>query len=298
MTNATAAGPAVLSVEGQLCSTKGCEKTAAFKTRSKPAWCIECIDAILLEGGLRPEEPFINPKEHRLTACVDCGVQAHYELVYTVDKNAVGEKTCRACYWTQWARKTRAGIGRQAPEARFSRLDIEAHLDLNGFDLIALTTDINDGADPIITLCRSCKRISAQRMGDIGWGCACTRNTRSAAPALAPPRNIRSSNPATPRIAQRALADSDDAARDWWDHERNDEKAFHTVTLRATRACWWKCPECRLSFQSKVLDMTAGRHSCPHCSAIRKAEWDRKYAQWKMTPVSEVPELEIGRAHV
>jgi hypothetical protein len=83
--------------------------------------------------------------------------------------------------------------------------------------------------------------------------------------------------------------ESDDAPLEWWDHERNDEKSFRTVTLRATRTCHWKCPECRLSFPAKVMDMTAGHHSCPDCKAIRDAEWDAEYERWKSTPVADVP---------
>ncbi|MDQ0864783.1 zinc-ribbon domain-containing protein [Arthrobacter globiformis] len=136
---------------------------------------------------------------------------------------------------------------------------------------------------------------SAERMGDIGRGCTCTRNVRSASPtseaAPAPARNIRSTNPATAKTTKALLADSDDPAREWWDHERNDEKAFRTVTLRATRTCHWVCPECQVSFSAKVLDMTAGRHACTDCSAIRQAEWHEELERWRITPVADVPEL-------
>jgi hypothetical protein len=109
--------------------------------------------------------------------------------------------------------------------------------------------------------------------------------------AAAAVQNIRSTNPASVKTAKVLLADSDDPAREWWDHDRNDEKSFRTVTLRATRTCHWICPECHLAFSAKVLDMTAGRRSCPNCSAIRKAEWDMEYKRWKNTPVADVPEL-------
>lgn len=111
-----------------------------------------------------------------------------------------------------------------------------------------------------------------------------------AAPA-APSRNIRSSNPVIPRGAKTLLAESEDQALEWWDHERNDEKAFRTVTLRATRECYWVCPECHLSFEERVLEMTAGRHSCPDCSEKRRAEWVAEIEQFRTTPVADVPEL-------
>jgi hypothetical protein len=280
----------------QACSTDSCGNVAAYKTRSKPAWCSSCIDVILREGGLAANEPFVAPKEWRLTTCLDCGVQAHYRLEYTLDKNAVGEKTCRACYWTEWAKWARQMSGNVLPSRICSREEIISHLDRNGYDFIRTMAEVNDGNDPIIARCRACKRISAERMGDIGWGCSCSRNVRSASPtssdaAKAPARNIRSENPASPKKPKVLLAESDDAARGWWDHDRNDEKTFRTVTLRATRTCHWICPECQLSFSAKVLDMTAGRHSCPDCEAVRKAAWEKEYERWKRTPVAAVPKL-------
>ncbi len=128
----------------------------------------------------RAVDPFEGPKAWRLTECLDCGVQAHYRLVYTIEKNAVGEKTCRACYWKAWAKEARALSGEVFPGRRtYSTAEIIAHLDANGFDFIATTGEVTDGYEPVITPCRSCRRISADRMGDIGWGCSCSRNARS-----------------------------------------------------------------------------------------------------------------------
>ncbi|HEX9229080.1 MAG TPA: hypothetical protein VF885_20955, partial [Arthrobacter sp.] len=184
---------AAVQVVTQACSTDGCGNSAAYKTRSKPAWCTSCIDEILREGGLRADEPFTVLNERRLTTCLDCGVQAHYKFEYTLGKNAQQEKTCRACYWTEWAKMARQMSGDTTPPRIYSREEIIEHLDRNGFDLVATTVDVNDGNDPIIIRCRSCKKLSAERMGDIGWGCTCARNTRSESPipttVVAPARN-------------------------------------------------------------------------------------------------------------
>lgn len=106
-----------------------------------------------------------------------------------------------------------------------------------------------------------------------------------------PSRNIRSSNPVSPRVGKTLLAESADAALEWWDHGRNDEKTFRTVTLRATRSCHWICPDCQLSFEEQVVEMTVGRHSCPDCSEKRRAEWVAKVERFRTTPVADVPEL-------
>lgn len=81
-------------------------------------------------------------------------------------------------------------------------------------------------------------------------------NASSANPApgavpAAPARNIRSTNPLRPSGAKALLADSDDPALEWWDHERNDEKTFRTVTLRATRECHWICRSANFHFRKK-----------------------------------------------
>jgi hypothetical protein len=45
------------------CSTNGCVNPASYRTRSKPAWCTDCIDDILRVGGLSADEPFTGPKD-------------------------------------------------------------------------------------------------------------------------------------------------------------------------------------------------------------------------------------------
>ncbi|SFN27109.1 Probable Zinc-ribbon domain-containing protein [Saccharopolyspora antimicrobica] len=86
------------------------------------------------------------------------------------------------------------------------------------------------------------------------------------------------------------LFESELSALQWWDHERNDEATFRTVTTRATRKCFWKCPECGLRFAAQVYEM-ASRPSCPDCKAKRSREWHEEYETWKITPVADVPEL-------
>src|SRR4051794_40512161 len=87
----------------QTCSAAGCARQSAFCTRTKPAWCDEHITSILRRGGLEPLEPFKGPTKWRLTKCLACGCEAHYRFEYTLDQNALGVPTCRACYWRSWA---------------------------------------------------------------------------------------------------------------------------------------------------------------------------------------------------
>ena len=165
-------------------------------------------------------------------------------------------------------------------EKWWSPAKIAAHVDANGFDLVATLVEVNDGNDPVITRCRSCRRIAAERMGDIGFGCDCVRNTRS-------------SNPAAPRRTRGLLLDSDSPALVWWDHEANSEADLRTVTVRATRLCHWVCPECQNRFEAPVYRM-AEEPSCPDCAARRQSEWRQQSEAWKTTPVGRRARARCG----
>ncbi len=230
-------------------------------------------------------------------------MQAHYRLEHIATSS---RKNCQACHWKEWAAEQR-----EQPWHEFERSMIEllhnytpaqildamptpevreflesgwwpteriiADLNENGFDLIATIVEVNDGNDPVVIQCRDCQRISVKRMGDVGWGCTCSRNTRA-------------SNPSLPRAERVLLAESQSPALRWWDHELNDEATFRTVTVRATRACRWVCPDCGLRFETMVNHM-ADRPSCPDCATKRHAEWQDEYERWKITPIADVPEL-------
>jgi hypothetical protein len=290
----------------QDCSTEGCVKPAAFTTRTRPAWCIDCLDNVLHEGGFKRAEPFPGPKAWWLTTCLTCGVQAHYRLDYIRENTASGQNTCRACFW-----KARAAENRNHPWKLFERTMLEllreyspeqileaqptpevreflesgwcpreriiAHLDQHGFDLVATILDVTGIDDPVVIQCRNCKRISVDRMSDIGWGCPCSRKGRA-------------SDPTSPRLGRILLTESESPALDWWDHERNDKATLDTATVRATRTCHWVCPECGLRFEAKVSAMTT-RPKCPECYTRWSEEWDRQWALWKITAVADVPEL-------
>ncbi|MEV0811526.1 zinc-ribbon domain-containing protein [Micromonospora sp. NPDC050200] len=263
----------------QECSTNGCTRQAAFTTKTRPAWCIECIDNILRTGGLAAVEPFPGPSAYRLTRCLTCGVQAHYKLQYTVDKNEVGEKTCRACFWRSWAVDARAsggfGLRRQ-----YSREEIIQRLDAAGWEFLDTLVDITKDDDPVLGKCRSCKVIQAARMGDFGWGCTCSRNTRSKHPTDKPTEKT-------------LLAASDSEALAWWDHDANDASSLATATLRARRTAHWRCPTCDLRFEKKIYEM-AERPVCPACVQREAKEWKAEYERLSVTPVADALGVRVG----
>lgn len=280
----------------QECSTEGCRNPAAFKTRSKPAWCTECIGRILWQAGLKPAEPFVGKSNAWwLTTCLQCGVQAHYKLDYILDKNRIGERTCRACFWKSWASEGREMMARYIPNDEellaqansqfelprgMSREEIKAAVEGNGFELVGLTSEIT--GDPshrtMVVSCRVCGRTSVQRMGDIGWGCSCVRNQN---PSTYQGRGTKTA----------LLKDSPDSrAFRWWDRERNQQSDFDTVSIRGTRVCHWVCPECGHRFQDTVQNVES-RGDCPECRARRSREFDIEYERLKHTPAADFPEL-------
>ncbi|WP_395293165.1 zinc-ribbon domain-containing protein [Kitasatospora hibisci] len=273
--SATPGGKAV-----QLCSEPECSRPAAFRTRSRPTWCDDHITEILREGGLEPLEPFDKPTAWRLTRCLVCGCEAHYRFQYTLDNNAHGEATCRACYWRTWARESRERLGPDADLAPVPTGAMRAHAEQHGYDYLGPLTDPSLPDDPHRVRCRYCGRLSADRPGDIAFGCRCQTNPR---------RDRQTTNVSGPRQRD-LLKDSGLPVLDWWDHEANDTATWETVSVRGHREAAWRCPACGLRFRRKVLDMVHVRQ-CPDCEPRHRAAREAEYERHRVTPVAEVPEL-------
>lgn len=161
------------------CSTPGCKNLAAYRTRSKPAYCLECTDRIMDKAGLVRLEPFSGPRGWMLTRCKKCGTEAHYRFEYILHKQEIGEPVCRACYWKQWYRDswTKYGVGQglkgEIPEAVLLNV-----IDACGYELLDVIPGDRRGEELYRVRCCSCGRISVERLGDIVWGCTCSKTTR------------------------------------------------------------------------------------------------------------------------
>ena len=257
------------------CSIVGCEQPGAFRTTTKPTWCDDHIDEILRRGGLEPLEAFTKPTAWRLTRCLTCGCEAHYRFVYTLDQNALGHLTCRACFWRQWAEETRAMQGPYADLRVTDPQEARRQAEAGGWEYLGALTERSVGADPHRVRCTRCGRISAKRLGDLGFGCSCGTNSQG--------------GPA-PKRAKTLLKDMDSPVLEWWDHDANDAAVLATVTPGARREVYWRCPDCAHSFTARVLDMSRAP-TCPKCEAVERERWAVTYERYRATPVSEVPEL-------
>lgn len=222
-------------------------------------------------------EPFERPTAWRLTRCLVCGCEAHYRLEYTIQKNGEGEATCRACHWRAWAAGYRGIPGVSRSQETTSEV-ARTHAAENGYEYLGPLTVPSLLDDPHRVKCQHCGRISAKRLGDVGWGCDCMTNLR---------RDRQTSNVNGPPAKKNLLKDSGLPVAGTWDHARNDSALWATVTVKARREVFWKCPDCGYSFSAQVNDRTSGFASCPPSEARRRAEYDRL----TRTPVSAVPAL-------
>jgi hypothetical protein len=157
----------------QPCSVDGCRRVAAFRTRSKPTWCDDHIAEIHRRGGIKALEGFTHPDDWQLSECLVCTVRAHYRLNYTLEKNRFSEPTCRACYWRGWAAGARAMQGTWAHVDPVPYDEAKAFAEEHGFDYLGPLTSPSLPDDPHHTQCRRCNKISAERLGDISFGCTC-----------------------------------------------------------------------------------------------------------------------------
>lgn len=160
----------------QSCCVAGCPNTAAFRTRKKPTWCDGHIVGLQRRGGIKPLEPFTHPDDWQLTECLTCTVRAHYRFNYTLEKNGMNEPTCRACYWRAWANWARGVQGEWANVEPVPYEEAKALAEENGFEYLGPLTAPSLPDDPHHTRCRRCGKISAERLGDISFGCTCSRS--------------------------------------------------------------------------------------------------------------------------
>ena len=159
----------------QVCSVDGCTNGAAFKTYKKPTYCNAHIAVILGRGGLEALESFTHPQDWLLTRCLSCGNVAHYRFVYVQDKNAEGEATCRACFWRGWGAHQRALLGAYGDNEPVAYEKAQATAEEHGYIYLGPLTNPSMAHDPHRVECRRCGKISAERLGDIAFGCTCGR---------------------------------------------------------------------------------------------------------------------------
>ncbi|MCU1634242.1 MAG: hypothetical protein JWM61_2894 [Micrococcaceae bacterium] len=258
----------------QQCTTEGCVNTTAFSTRTKPTWCEPCLIAILSELGMDPMAPFPGKDSRWRTRCRDCSAECDYKLDYLLELRTRDEPSCRRCFWIQWAtaQSNPTAVPKSVVGGRLTENDVEPIEEL---------VDLPRADWPVITRCIRCGIQQAQRLGDIAWGCVCSRNGKSSS---APSPASRS------RGAKNLFVDSQNPALEWWDHDRNPASALATVAVRSNKEHHWKCLTCAHLFTATVSWMTGGPQ-CPECETKRRAEWDTEWPRLKQTPVAEIPEL-------
>lgn len=159
----------------------------------------EELDAILDKAGLELAQPHSPRGSYTkdgwlLTRCKKCGVLAHYRLAYILEKNAIPEQTCRACFWLGWYEDYHD----LTVEVIQKHLDKGYELDFlldsgfapkpkgtdwkhaealaaeHGYGLIGLIHGKRQGNDVMVVRCQACGRQTAERPGDVVFGCTCS----------------------------------------------------------------------------------------------------------------------------
>lgn len=158
----------------------------------------EELDGILLQAGLKLSQPHDPKGKYRkdaylFTTCRTCGTEAHYRLKYILDKNAIGEPVCRACYWLSWYgeshalydRSVRKILAEGVPRSELIRQGVitqehdatwaqaESLAQENGYDLVDLIHGARPGDDVLVVRCQACGRQTAERPYDVKFGCMC-----------------------------------------------------------------------------------------------------------------------------
>lgn len=192
---------------------------------------------------------------------------------------------CEACRWRHWAAESRRlrthHLPHQVVEEPIDTAAVRTLAESNNYVYLGPLTDPSLPDDPHHVRCRSCGRLQAQRIGDIGWACSCRVNRKRAKPEA----------PSKKRSAANLLKNSDSGATAWWAHDLNMQKDWDTATINALRVVWWRCPECSHEFEAKVRDMASGYRQCRPCEERRDAQRREQEAVWATAMVSEVPEL-------
>lgn len=263
-------------MQAAVCAAEGCQSPAAFRTRTRPAWCDRHIDEILAQGGLEPLEPFAKPGAYRLTRCLNCGVEAHYKLDYTLDQNRWGIPTCRACFWRKWYVEGRLlGAVLDAPQPPIGSVD-------RGRVVIALL-----GGGPVLYRCLDCGRLSAERTGDFNDACGCSGalGGRRGDPEYLLSAELREQFVRTlrPSTMTADLITANSNREVVWRDQMCGHEWIATVRGRQ-KVPRWRCPECRT-----ILDSLAF-----HFPEIA-AEWSdaNPLSAWKVRPtgtISPTPE--------
>lgn len=239
-----------------VCSVADCDEPGVFRTRTRPTWCSKHLKDVYDLGGLVLLERFTNPRDHLLTKCTHCGFEGHYRFEYALDRNKAEERVCRACFWREWAGTSRrySGHGHEDVES------IKSLAERNGYTYLSPLTDPVLSSDPHRIQCVTCGRITAERPGDIGWGCSCRKSpkTSTASTNKAPGSNL--------------LMNSNNHAVKWWDHEKNPESLWRTAKLKGQKEAWWRCDKGH-SFKARIRYVTEYPDSCPGCMEDMKQEF-------------------------
>ena len=289
----------------QKCSTPDCEKLTAYKTNSKPAYCLDCIDGIFASAGLKLLEPFNKPDDYYLCECLVCGEKAHYRFNYLLSRGGVptGDLVCSACKWKHWYHESNSmypqGVG---PELSIE--EARLHAREHGCELLKIIEGEYPGQSLYVTQCLTCGRIQIDRRGEFPIEHKCRHPETIDVHSVCHPNKVVKAEPSYPvtdnqKIVAREYRPDNHISnlRDlsWWDFERNDNKKIFLLTTESRKDAWVFCASCGESFLSPMAGLFTDSNEffgiCPTCREKRKRAFDQRWGMYKSSTVADYPDL-------
>lgn len=279
----------------------------------------EELDSVLSKAGLVLAQPYhpdgkYRKDEYLFTRCKTCGTEVHYRLKYILEKNEIGEKVCRACFWSGWYDEARATqhaaikhmldqgadldclIDQGVVSARYamSLADAKELAEDNGFDLIDLLAGDHPGDDLLVVRCKVCGRQTVERPGDVRFGCTCGGAGKGVAYDREAMKVERKSAPAAPGQYQdgstKLLKDSGSECVKWWDADANRGAIPDNLTCLSRHVYQWKCPDCGLQFKRPVYAVYP-QPRCPYCTSRITNEFNALREGLSHMTAQDVPRL-------
>lgn len=229
---------------------------------------------------MHPLEPVESLNKFILMRCSTCGTETHVRPLYVLEKLETAEAACGACKWLNWA-EWASGVSRSA-RSRVDVAEAERHAVANGFRYIRPLSSPSLDNDPHLVQCERCLRITADRLGDISWGCSCARSNST--------RTASGASTASARRKKALFRDSGVPSVDWWDHDANNERIFDTAAPGAHREAQWRCPTAGHAFTETIAEMTKNPR-CPGCAEAARFERDLMAIEFSGVLVSHEPVL-------
>lgn len=281
----------------QICSSEGCNNIAAYKTNSKAAYCLECINKIYEKANLELIDKFNKPNDFYITKCKICGESAHYRFNYVLEKlpNIETEPICHACKWTKWYKN----LPWYNPELLFTKINENELKKIalnNNSTLVEIIYGELPGQELYVTKCNKCGFTQINRELHTDHKCLSTEKTMDVIKRSKPKAEMSYKITEWQKLGAREFQDKIYLYmlpnKKGWDFNKNINDLLESETIKSEKDAYFICSNCHNSFLSKINKQNISEPLCNKCSKdLFKYDYS-KVDKYKNSTVAEVPELE------